>query len=288
MGYRLTSFDSVPVPQSVGASGAHDVGAGHLVSRPAHAGSGTVHHPLVALPGGQSFDPLGTDTAPRIAVDFGVSGLYVAAVETTGAFVPGLELLFTQLPAGRTLRHLIDTWLTRLGKTGLLVRTGDDGSQQSATARLVVVDLNRRAQNRYFLPTALQFTVLSPPWQGLSHDTTTTNPASVNLTNAGDVTQNALRLTVSATNYRITSVIILNTTTGQQVTWTGVLAPFTSLVLDTGLFTATNNGVDAVPSLVPTKERWVSLAPGANALTVTIVPSGHGETLRAQYADAWA
>lgn len=287
MSYVLWSFDGQPIPQSVGSEGAHDIGGGHITSRPTMTGSGIVHHPLVPLPSGATFDPLGSNLALRSSMDITAKVNLVAT--------------------GAPLKTALDTWLSRLGKRATMIRQGDDGSQHSATARLVVVDANRAYKNRNFLPVTLTWTLTGLPWSGTSYDLTmvdmidsddlpatgadgpTAYPVTLTLVNAGNVNQDAVTITVTAGTSTITAVSLTNSTTGHNPAWAGSLTTGQSLVIDTGARSVQKNGADDYADFTPPSsyEKWFTLAPGANTLSLSITPGGAGESIRFQYTDAW-
>ena len=95
-------------------------------------------------------------------------------------------------------------------------------------------------------------------------------PATLNITNLGTATAEKLTLDFLGP---IISPTITNMTNGTSVTVNTTVAGSTHLVVDTGVFTALNNGGNVIGSvvhaIVPGVTSWLTLAPGLNALQVS-------------------
>jgi hypothetical protein len=94
--------------------------------------------------------------------------------------------------------------------------------------------------------------------------------STLNITNTGTATAEKLTLDFLGP---IGNPTIYNPTTGTSVTINVTVAGSTHLLVDTGAFTALNNGVNVIGSvvhaIVPGVTSWLTLAPGANALQVS-------------------
>ncbi len=289
MGYWLTSFAGVTIPPNLGQPGSHDVGAGHMTNRPGMSGSGVVHHPMVALPGGYIYDPQGSVIGPRGAVDVTAAGILIA-------------------PAGGNCKAQLDTWLALLGVRGSLVRTGDDGTTASVTARLVQAEAVRKYVHRTHMPLSLIWTVTGLPWTGISRsfpmidlgpnaaddDVSTTgadsagSPYTFSWTNGGNVDQAALVFTITAGGASITALTVTNTTTGHAWSYTAAVVAGQSLVIDTAALKVQNNGADDYAHFTPPTghENWFELAPGLNTITFAVTTTGT-VTGSITWSDAW-
>jgi hypothetical protein len=265
--YWLSSFDSLAIPTALGTSGRHQLSATGRES------------PLMFLPGGQPYDPLGTDRATRKATRITAEVLLVAST-----------------PAA--LRTALDAWLAKVGKRGTLVRADDAGNQQTVTALLVDAQASRQVDNILHLPLTLNFDVLSPCWSGAAHIPTvtlaTTSATVIPSPNDGNARVTNPILTVTAVTSAITLVEVAQSVTGGQVSWywAGTLAAGKSLVIDCGALSVKNDGVDAYSgfALYPTHtvDEWLRIESGANTPTVKRTGGGATSTASLSYADGWA
>ena len=109
--------------------------------------------------------------------------------------------------------------------------------------------------------------------------------ATMTATNSGDVL--AERMTLDFLG-PVVNPQVVNATTGTSVSYTGTVASGKHLLVDTGASTALNDGANVIGAIdhagaVP----FLTLAPGANALSIYgSVPSG-SPTLTVSFAPPW-
>lgn len=268
MGYWITSFAGVNLPTNLGTVGAHDVG------------TGDAYAPLIPLPGGRSFDPLGTVTANRPTHTTAVTVLFVTS--TAGA-----------------MRALTDTWEALVGVYGTLVRTGDGGGTSSTTARLKNVAIQRHVGDLLVVPATLTFELLALPWTDVQHTQTLTLAASTTQTYVacptnGNVNPPRVILTLTGGSGLLSAVsFVFNHTTAAStptLLWAGGLAAGKVLVIDTGVLAVLNDGVDAYAGLTPptATEQWLVIDAIGGYLHVTGAYTGTAPTLTVVYQDAYA
>lgn len=113
---------------------------------------------------------------------------------------------------------------------------------------------------------------------------------TVNLTHYGNIAATNLIFTITAGSAAITAVKIANGTTGESFYFSASVAAGDVLVVDCGAMSVTNDAVNAYSSFVPgNRARWMTLASGANVLTVTVNGNaGVDGTFAIEYYDHFA
>lgn len=267
MAYWLTAFGGVNVPTNLGNQGSMDVA------------TGTPDAPLIQLPGGRVFDPLGSGAA------FVPSAQYIAHV-----------MVVSDVKA--TIKGVVDAWQALRGTVGTLTRTPDDGSTaQTITARLIKADVvNRRPEGPKIVRMDLVFQAIKLPWAsgGATYNLTKATASVTNftttVTNAGNVTQRILQLSATPaaattmTHFQISSPI------APLLQWSGSVAATKILLIDTAKRQVFNDGAVAYSGLtVPTNsEDWFAIAAGGNLLTYQATyAGGTGVNVSVGFADAW-
>lgn len=269
MAYWLTSFASTTIPVNLGDRGSMDVAAG------------VADAPLISLPGGRVFDPLGSTTAYR------PSATFVARV-----------MIVSDTPA--TIKSVLDSWQALIGTVGTLVRTADSGgSTHQLTARLMSATvLGRTVEGSRIVRMMLTFQAVSFPWQTApstllfgTNATVSTTHYTQAYTNGGNIGQFNCQFIVTPTGgATMTSVTILNSNSGYQISYTGSVASGKQLAIDTATTTVTNDGVADYANFVPptTSERWMLIPAGNSTFTYYATFSGGGNIhFQITAGDAW-
>jgi hypothetical protein len=257
--YTLTSFDGLTI-----------------TARDADIAAGVADAPLVQLPGGRAFDPLGSGLAYRPSALFTAHALLVSDVAATR-------------------QSLMDAWQAKVGKVGTLTRTGDGGTAETVTARLLSASGHRTVNNIRTLLVPLVFQAVNLPWRGSLSGAFSTNLSisthlySYGQSQNGNVNQPSSIHTFTVGTGTMTSLTMTNTTTGHSFVFTGTVTTGHVLVIDTGKRSVLNNGVGAYAFLTPssTKEDWLILQPGVNAIDLTAVFTGDIVTWVPSFYDAW-
>lgn len=267
MPYWLTSFNGVNLPTNLGDRGSMDVAAG------------VVDAPLVQLPGGRVFDPLGSTTAYR------PSALFVARV-----------MIVSNTPS--TIKTVLDSWQALIGTVGTLTRTPDSGgTAHTLTARLMSATvLNRTLEGPRIARMVLTFQAVSFPWQsgGATFPLTKITASATNffftVTNAGNVNQRNIQISVTPaagttmTNFQILDAI------SPVLSWTGSVVATKILLINTSSRQVFNDGAAAYSGLTAptTSEDWFALAAGAQTVTYQATYSGGtGVDVSLGFSDAW-
>jgi hypothetical protein len=253
---------------------------------------------VVQLAGGGGYDTRGLGQALGGPQTITLSG---EIVDTTPAAV------------ATSYRALEAKW----GVRGRLYREWlGDSTSQWKTARLVKVSTTVTTDTAFVLPVSLTFELTDWLWYGSRHSSagwtfdsgvyfdtgrvfdeasgdlftlTGTAATVVALTNGGNAAVPYPTLTVTAGNSAISSVRIVGN--GTDMTWTGTLAATKALVLTPGAWSVTNDGTNALSTLVfnagHTISRWIEIPSGSTNFTITLVGGGTGSTLGVDYSDAW-
>lgn len=265
MAYWLSVFNSLAIPTHLGDRGSMDIAAGAVAA------------PLISLPGGRVFDPLGDDTAYR-----------------PSAQITATVLLVSSTPA--TLLSDFQAWQAKVGTVGDLTRTDYLGNNQQLKARLLSASVTRNTSNINFVPMTLVFQVVTFPWEGTSnvlaptHATVSGTPVATTITNNGNVTQRRrIQISFTPSFATMTSVTIQNTTTGHQFTYTGTVTPGNSVMIDTADRSVLNNGVADYAHFTPSGsfEDWFAVAPGANSVNYNATFAGTAIIPIIGFSDAW-
>lgn len=279
MAYRILSFAGVTIQNHLGSAGQMDIGGGHSTSRPGITGAGIVHHPLITLPGGYVYDPIGFNVAVRSSIDLSA------------------KIMLLPAPMGpSSIKTQLDQWLALQGSRGTLILQGDDATTKSASARLVSVDAIKGYNNRSQQPIELTWTVTGLPWAGNLNtynivQTTSGIGVVTFILNNGNVTVTNPVFSITAVTGPITRFSFAEfLSPGSGGVWTGVVAVGTTLTIDCGSRTVLNNGVDAYSGFVgPTSfENWLTVHGIAIRAVTNATYTGTPPTTTITYNDAWA
>jgi len=256
--YTYTEFDGLTLPTD---NPQHDIGTDESITPD-----------LVMLPGGGTFDPLGSARArgrPRIIiVKFDIRESSYSAVGTTFA-----------------------TWRAKRGVRGTLTRTLPDGSTQTRTARCIRVDAQGVGGQALTLPVSVFFQALGDSWHGAFNSDTITldaTPKSAEINNGGNEICRDITITVTAKGSDITQLDIENEETGHisKIRYSGTIATDKGLVLTCGDMTCENDGVDDSDNISflsgHTIPGWLRLKPGDN--TIKVIRTGGDNTSTAVFA----
>ena len=103
-------------------------------------------------------------------------------------------------------------------------------------------------------------------WAGAIIKTATGAPVTLTVTNSGTALAEGIALDLLGPIY---NPIITNTTNGTALMFVGTVAAGTHLLIDTGVYTCTNNGANAIGSLTHSGAApFLTLSPGVNVLSV--------------------
>ena len=184
-----------------------------------------------------------------------------------------------------------------------------------AYARLTGIDYDHRYNYPTYQPLTLSFAVLGV-WNGTGHggswnldagylfdnglwldagDGTFTldgSPKSCSVTNSGNITCRNPGITVTAGSVALTRVVVTCTAQSCELEWNGSLAPSTSLLIDCGAWSVYNDGIDAYDELQLTanhaSDDWLTLAPGANTISVEKTGGHTDSTVTFTFSDTYA
>lgn len=278
MSYILKLFDGVNLP---------------LYDPDTPTGAGPSRRGAVRLGGGGHFDIYGSARAPLdLPYDLNYKATYAES---------SLAALETALSAlrGRSRRR------------GRLIREMANGDTHWCVARLVELDAPRPGGITNRQQCRMTFEVGSP-WYGALHGdswyigqdgiylgdghvlgsasvyTLDTSPKVLTINNGGDGDVTAVTLTFTGGSAPLTGL-----TVGCGAcawTWGGTLASTKELIVDSGAWRVTNDGVDAFdegPHLTAgaTSGRWLVLAPGNNTLTIAKTGGGANSSLLVSFLD---
>lgn len=266
MAYWLTAWNGLTIPTNLGDRGSMDIAAG------------VADAPMIQLPGGRVFDPLGSTTGYRPSAQFTARVLIVSDVPTT-------------------IKTVLDTWQAKIGAVGTLTRTPDNAATaQTISARLLSASVNRTLMGAKIVPLTLVFQAIALPWQsggGTANLTKATISASnftSTVTNAGNVTQRTVQISATPAAGTTMTHFQISSATAPLLQWTGSVAATKILLIDTSAREVFNDGVAAYSGLTPptTSEDWFAIAAGANLLTYQATWSGGtGVNVSVGFADAW-
>jgi hypothetical protein len=277
---RLTQFGTYTLP---------------LYNKRDTVGTGDTGSGSVTLISGSGYDPIGT----------------ASATEAPTTLATSFEIIDTTATAVQTARDAIRALA---GTKARLWAHFPDGTDRFVWARLARVRMERRREYIYYQPVDLTFDVVQPGWNGTQHGapwyfddgeffddglyfdlddvwTPTASGDTETVTNGGNRTVTNAVLTITASATATISNITLSCGDCDW-TWTGTVALSTSLVVDCGLRSIKNNGVNAYAGLAlnsgHTVADWLRLEPGDN--TVTITYSGNADdsaTVTFGFYDGW-
>lgn len=262
MSYRYTTFAGYALPAQ---EPSHELGPGEHAS------------PLISLPGGGIYDPWGSERVRPGARRLRVEGILTAATQAA------------LLAAYADLRALVGTRNT-------LTRVSDDGLQtHTVTARLQTMETGRTAEWELQVPIRMDFALLAPVWSGTARSVTVSSgstPVALTLPNAGNapITDVAWTITAVAPG----SIISMSLQKSGVWYWTfsAEIAAGTSLVVDCGARSVTNDGVDAYASFALSASNhkiadWCRLDSGNNTVTFGFLSIAGSATINAAYSDGW-
>lgn len=214
-------------------------------------------------------------------------------------------------------RTILDTLRAAVGTRALLYRRArNDNVLHTCIARLRAEPHEWPWTQKGWFEIQLNFEQMSP-WIGTSQGTgwvfdsgvlfdsgrsfdegtgtfgLVTSPRSATVTNGGNLPATSIVMTVKAGSADITALTIRNTLTGCYLVWTGTLTAFSTLRIDTGAWSVTNNGVDNYNGLDITSpfhinEHWMEMAPGSNSMIIEWVGGGTGSSINFLFNDVWA
>jgi hypothetical protein len=128
------------------------------------------------------------------------------------------------------------------------------------------------------LPIELEFYCREGIWYGETQGGCSVaqniNDEGYTLVNSGTLPANLVVQVTSATG-TLTSMVVTNTTNGDDFTWTGSATVGQLLKVDTGAWSVTKAGVGAYSGLTygTGQNNWLSLSPGSNVITIAITGS---------------
>jgi len=284
MSFWYTTFDSLALPTMAPV---HDVGTGRVQS------------PLVALPGGGVFDPVGSDDAQmaerEIQSDFTI-------VESTAA----------------ALRTTFNALRAKVGVRGRLYREHDTGDTEWVYARMQEIRGRRSTPEVTFQKVSIKFQVISPVWNGhlrgsgwtldsgevlndgLTLDDTgartlSSSPITITWTNRGNQVARDAVITVTAGSAAITALTVARLVSGSVVeewTYSGTISSGKALVVDCGAWSVEDDGSGDWDNFVFTSnhstEDILQMQPGDNSIRFTVTGGDVDSTVQIEFYDGWA
>jgi hypothetical protein len=247
-------------------------------------GAGDPNLSTIDLPGGGAFDALGSDPAPIGAYDL------MKRCTAYNEDVAALKADFYNLRS----------WYGKRDK--LYRRIFSDNSLEWAYARFKRMRGTRKPGDKFGYQLELIFEVLSPTWSGAVHSHLFTKAqiaaasGVISLTNAGNVNQDDVIITVTGSGSNITGVVAKKTSASgstiyNDLTWTGVLAAGQQLVIDCGAYTVKKQGDPAAYDTFALgaghqADQWFRLWASANRIEVAITGGDNAATIKFDYYDA--
>jgi hypothetical protein len=263
-------------------------------------GTGGSNAPVLDLPGGGVWDPLGSEDARRKSTTIRYKGALVESTATA---------LDTAYKAWEALR----------GTADILYRRRADTTMEWCQARLVQVDGSRGAENLLHQDFSLTWQMISDSWYSHIHDggwlldagyyldaglyldsadftfTLDASPKSCTVTNGGNVlVENCVITVTCGVTAAITALTIeraVGGVTQEKWAWAGTIATSKALVIDVGTWSVLNDGVDAFAITLDATHKsdvWLKLLPGANTITVTLTGGSTNSTILFTFADGEA
>ena len=239
-------------------------------------GAGSVPSSLVSLPGGGSWDNIGTSVSRPRAQLITVSGMWLAASKSA---------METKMDA---LKALVGT----RNKLWASVDSGTTNRWRYARCLDVRSMAQVGIQNR--MPIEMDFELAASNWNGAAHSESTelaTGSDEITSTNGGNVRASNAVITVTADTSNIT---VLSVLLAGVVHWhyTGTITASKSLVVDCGTRKVTNDGTGDFAHFVLQSDHadndWMPMLSGVNTYTVANTGGGAESTILIAYADGWA
>jgi hypothetical protein len=267
--YQITSFDGLDLP-------VYNPTQDHTGSR--------VDSTLQPSIGGM-FDFYSSTQRRGKQAQYGITGLYIGEdpaflVDHSGNYI--VDDLGNYIATGTEAASLagqVNALRAKIGVRGQLIRYQmGTNAEQWVTARLLEVGQPQRVDDRELkAELTCTFETTMDAWRALAVTTTssalTITANAVNIQNDGNSTVDDIFVNIGSAG-TITSVRIQCAATGIDLTWTGSLLIYTTLLIDAGLMTIRNNSIDAFSGLTRnvghTARGWLPLAVGVNTWTVTI------------------
>lgn len=248
----------------------------------------------VTLPGAMAEDDQATDLHPSALVEV-LGGAFDGW--GSGEGLPGpLTLTKRVLVHDRVdavLMATLDGLRALTGTRQKLYATQGDESERWRWARLVQLTGTRRAVERGRLEIEMVFECLPGGWRGDAVDETETmasSPHTLTASNTGNRTVRDAVLTVTAGGANITAVAI--TVTGAtHLTWAGMLTAGNALVLNCGVKSIRNDGVDAYAGFAlgasHVVDDWLRLGAGDTDIDVAFTGGSTDSTVQIEFDEGW-
>lgn len=280
MSYIIESFGSTLLPTYGRAN--TDIGSGPSALQ------------MVTLVDGSQYDALGSAQAPRAPTTITKTA---SIVEDTAA----------------ALDATYKAYLALRGTQANLWRRWSDGTREWRLARLDEVRKVRESHEIVHLADVqFVFVPLSRDWLSESESTLdyadllaidedlatvgaegdyAAYPVAVTINNPGSQTQPSITITVQAgSDGDVTGFTIKNVTTGHTLTFTGTIGSDGYLVIDCGAhscmyhpFVGTPAGAYADLAVASTLVDWFVLAPGDNAIEISLADAGGGSVVTIEF-----
>lgn len=213
-----------------------------------------------------------------------------------------------------TLGETLDKLRAMIGVEGKLYVDPWDSTTADrwAVARCVGVNVPATVYSRKTQNIDIEFRVKTP-WRGFAHGGTVsgssylfgnglyysatgatalaTSPKTITVNNGGNTWVDDCGITVTAGSAAITAVTI-GISGSSEFTFTGTVTIGNTLIIDCGKRFVRANGIDAYDGFALTANHiiapWLRLAPGNNAVVVTLTGGGANSTIQFSYSDGWA
>jgi hypothetical protein len=174
----------------------------------------------------------------------------------------------------------------------------DGTTRQWCTARLLSVGGTRQIQHKYHQPVELQFLILSRWYSETATTVVGTLSAStvaVTLPNTGNARVTDVTITLRPLSGSAITELTIARTDYTSFKYSGSIAASTSLVIDTGAWSVTNNGTEDYANFTLTASHheaaWLRLPRNASAssidVNVTRVGGGASDSASFMYYPAW-
>jgi len=239
-------------------------------------GLGVAASGMLDLPGGNSYDSLGSTQAKLRSQVITISGGWLAADAAATT---------TKIDALRAL----------VGTRNYLWSSSDGGStNRFRLARCLDVRAMARPGIARWATYEMDFELAAGPWNGTAHTLESTtldaSPHDVVTTNGGNTRVRNAIITVTAATTNIT-VLGVSLAGKFDWHWTGTLTVGNVLLIDCGTKRITNNSVDAYATFAlqagHADNDWLPLDAGSNTISVHLT-GGADSTFKLTYNDGWA
>lgn len=170
-----------------------------------------------------------------------------------------------------------------------------DGSKRWTYAKVTAFSAPESVGTRQTIPVSVEFACREGLWYGETANTQAIVGTTVyTVTNAGNATA-PLKITAAISSVNMTSVRF-DVDYGSiaplyRVTYGGTVVPGTSLVIDSGAYSVTNNGAADYANLTVAStagDYWLALKPGSSDLHISAITHPAGtRTVTAEWYDTW-